>query len=179
MNNVVLIGASSFLGNRIVELYNPRICELRFETNDQDWIDYGIEHADADAVILLSRACKKTAPRRDRNTMINEVSGVSKILKAFPNTHFIFASTKVVYGLTNDNIQSTSRDIIIEQFSKSLSGKLINNTVDFPETSFDEKSLNTLGLDHQIYAHTKLCAEHLIKYCAKTYTIFRLWDITT
>lgn len=179
MNNVILIGASSFLGSRIAELYSPRICNLRFEDSDQDWVDYGIENADVDAVILLSRACRKTAPRRDRNTMINEVSGISKILKAFPNTHFIFASTKVVYGLTDDNIQQTSRDSIIEQFSKSLSGKLINSTVDFPETLFNEKNLNNLKLEHQIYAHTKLCAEHLIKYCAKTYTIFRLWDITT
>ena len=179
MNNTVLIGANSFLGSRIVELHDPRICKLRFEDSEQTWTDYGNKNADADAVILLSRACKKTAPRRDRNTMINEVSGVSKILKAFPNTHFIFASTKVVYGLTDDNIQQTSRDSIIEQFLKSLSGKLINSTVDFPEASFNEKSLNDLELEHQIYAHTKLCVEHLIKYCAKTYTIFRLWDITT
>jgi len=179
MNNTVLIGASSFLGSRIAELYNPRICELRFEDSEQYWIDYGEKNADAGAVILLSRACRKISPRRDRNTMLNEVSGISKILHAFPNTHFIFASTKVVYGLTDDNVQPTSRDSIIEQFSKSVSGELINTVVDFPETSFDEKSLNTLGLEYQIYAHTKLCAEHLIKYCAKTYTIFRLWDITT
>jgi nucleoside-diphosphate-sugar epimerase len=179
MNNTVLIGASSSLGRRIVELYNPRVCELRFEDSEQPWIDYGTENADADGVILLSRACRKNAPRRDRNTMLNEVSGISKILRAFPNTHFIFASTKVVYGLTNDSVQPTTRDSIIEQFSKSISGQLINTTVDFPETSFDEKSLNDLELEHQIYAHTKLCAEHLIKYCAKTYTIFRLWDITT
>lgn len=178
MNNTVLIGASSFLGKRITELYTPRICELRFENSEQSWIDYGEKNADIDAVILLSRACRKTSPRRDRETMLNEVSGVSKILRAFPNTHFVFASTKVVYGLVNDNIQPTSRDSIIEQLSKSVSGHSINITVDFPETSFDEKSLNTLGLEHQIYAHTKLCAEHLIKYCAKTYTIFRLWDIT-
>jgi nucleoside-diphosphate-sugar epimerase len=178
MNNVVLIGANSFLGSRIAELYNPRICELRFEDSEHDWIDYGKKNADADAVILLSRACRKTSPRRDRETMLNEVSGISKILRAFPNTHFVFASTKVVYGLTDDSIQPTSRDSIIEQLSKSLSGQFINTTVDFPETSFNEKSLNDLELEHQIYAHTKLCAEHLIKYCAKTYTIFRLWDIT-
>ena len=179
MNNTVLIGANSFLGRRITELYNPKICNLRFENSEQNWIDYGKENVDVDAVILLSRTCRKTAPRRDRDTMLNEVSGISKILRAFPNTHFIFASTKVVYGLTDDSVHYTSRDSIIEQFSKSISGQLINTTVDFPETSFDEKSLNDLELEHQIYAHTKLCAEHLIKYCAKTYTIFRLWDITT
>lgn len=178
MNNVVLIGASSFLGSRIAEIYNPRICELRFEDSEHDWIDYGRKNADADAVVLLSRACRKNSPRRDRETMLNEISGISKILAAFPDTHFVFASTKVVYGLTNDSIQHTNRDSIIEQFSKSLSGELINTTADFPETSFNEKSLNDLELEHQIYAHTKLCAEHLIKYCAKTYTIFRLWDIT-
>lgn len=178
MNRSVLIGASSFLGSRIVELYNPRICELRFENSDQDWINYGKENSDANAVILLSRSCRRTPPRRDQYTMLNEVSGISKILRAFPDTHFIFTSTKVVYGLANDSVQPTSRDSIIEQFSKSLSGQLINTVVDFPETAFNEKSLNNLGLEHQIYAHTKLCAEHLIKYCAKTYTIFRLWDIT-
>lgn len=177
MNNTVLIGANSFLGSRIVELYNPKICNLRFEDSDSDWIDYG-KNADADTVILLSRACRKTAPRRDRHTMLNEVSGISKILNAFPDTHFVFASTKVVYGLTDDSIHYTSRDSIIEQFSKSISGQLINTIVDFPEISFNEKSLNDLELEHQIYAHTKLCVEHLIKYCAKTYTIFRLWDIT-
>ena len=178
MNNTVLIGASSFLGSRIVELYNPKICKLRFEDSEQAWIDYGVENADADAVILLSRACRKTTPRRDRDTMLNEISGITKILRAFSNTHFVFASTKVVYGLTDDSVKPTSRSSVIEQFSKSLAGELINTTVDFPETSFNEKSLNDLELEHQIYAHTKLCAEHLIKYCAKTYTIFRLWDIT-
>lgn len=178
MKDVVLIGANSFLGSRIVELYNPRICELRFEDSESDWIKYGAENADATAVILLSRTCRKTSPRRDRHTMLNEVSGISKILTAFPDAHFVFASTKVVYGLTNDSVQPTSRDSIIEQFSKSLSGQLINTVVDFPETLFNKKSLNKLGLEHQIYAHTKLCGEHLIKYCAKTYTIFRLWDIT-
>ena len=177
MNNTVLIGANSFLGSRIVELYNPKICNLRFEDSESDWIDYG-KNTDADTVILLSRTCRKTAPRRDRYTMLNEVAGVSKILNAFPDTHFIFASTKVVYGLTDDSVHYTSRDSIIEQFLKSISGQLINTTVDFPEISFNEKSLNDLELEHQIYAHTKLCVEHLIKYCAKTYTIFRLWDIT-
>lgn len=95
MNNSVLIGASGFLGSRIAELYNPRICKLRFEDNEQSWIDYGRENADADAVILLSRTCRKSTPRRDRETMLNEVSGISKILRAFPDTHFIFASTKL------------------------------------------------------------------------------------
>lgn len=179
MNNSVLIGASGFLGSRIAELYNPRICKLRFEDSEQSWVDYGTENADATAVILLSRTCKKSTPRRDRTTMLNEVSGVSKILRAFPDTHFIFTSTKVVHGLTTDSIRLTTRDSIIEQFSMSLSGKLINTTVDFPKTTFDKKSLTELELEHQIYAHTKLCAENLIKYCAKTYTIFRLWDITT
>lgn len=179
MNNVVLIGANSFLGSRIVELYNPRICELRFEDSEHNWIDYGKKNADATAIILLSRACRKTAPRRNRETMLNEVSGVSKILRAFPDAHFIFTSTKVVHGLTTDSVQPTSRDSIIEQFSISLSGELINTIVDFPETTFDKKSLTELEVEHQIYAHTKLCAENLIKYCAKTYTIFRLWDITT
>jgi nucleoside-diphosphate-sugar epimerase len=178
MNNIVLIGGSSFLGSRIVELYNPRICNLRFEDSEQNWINYGKENADADAVILLSRACRKTSPRRDRKTMLNEVSGISKILCAFPDTHFVFASTKVVYGLTDNSIQYTGRDDIIAQFSKSVSGELINTIADFPEIMFTEQSLNDLGLEHQIYAHTKLCVEHLIKYCAKTYTIFRLWDIT-
>lgn len=178
MNNVVLIGASGFLGSRIAELHNPRICNLRFEDNEQDWIDYGKNNADATAVILLSRACRKSYPRRDKHTMLNEVSGISKILRAFPDTHFVFASTKVIYGLTDNSTQLTSRDNIIEQFSKSLSGESINKVVDFPEIIFDKKNLDSLTLEHQIYAHTKLCAEQLIKYCAKTYTIFRLWDIT-
>lgn len=179
MNNVVLIGASSFLGSRITELYDPRVCDLRFEDSEQDWINYGKSNTDADAVLLLSRACRKSSPRRDRTTMLNEVSGVSKILRAFPDTHFIFTSTKVVHGLTTDSIRFTTRDSVIEQFSISLSGGLINTIVDFPKTTFDKKSLTELEVEHQIYAHTKLCAENLIKYCAKTYTIFRLWDITT
>lgn len=178
MNNTVLIGASSFLGSRITELYNPRICTLRFEDKEDDWLDYGNKNADADAVILLSRTCRKTAPRRDRHTMLNEVSGILKILRAFPNTHFVFASTKVVHGLIDDHVQLTSRDDIIEQILKSVSGELINTITDFPSTLFNKKSLDNLGLEHQIYAHTKLCGEHLIKYCAKTYTILRLWDIT-
>lgn len=177
MNNTILIGASGFLGSRINELYKPRICPMRFENSETDWKNYAEQNSDADSVILLSRACRKTEPRRDRETMLNEISGISKILKAFSDMHIVFTSTKVVYGLTDNDVRPISRDSVIEQISRSLSGQLINTTVDLPETAFNERSLIDLKLDHQIYAHTKICGESLIKYCAKTYTIFRIWDI--
>lgn len=177
MKPLILIGASGFLGSYVNETLRPRVCPLRFEDDLMNWRKYSRDNSDAGAVILLSRACKKTVPRRNQQTMLNEVSGISKILDAFQNQHFVFASTKVVYGLTDNSVNPITRKTITENISKSLSGQFINTTVDLPESNFNQLSIDDLGIEHQIYAHTKLCGESLIKYCAKSYTIFRIWDI--
>lgn len=177
MKDTILIGATGFLGSRIAEKHNSIICPLRFEDSALQWQEFANKNPNAKNIILLGRSCRKTSPRRDRHTMLNEVSGVSKILAAFPDTHIIFASTKVVYGLTDNSVNEISRDEVIGYILKSLSGQFINTTVDLPLTLFNKASLDTLGLEHQIYAHTKLCDESLIRYCAKSFTIFRIWDI--
>jgi nucleoside-diphosphate-sugar epimerase len=109
--------------------------------------------------------------------MLKEISGISKILKAFPDTHFVYASTKVVYGVV-DQLGEISRDDVIDKISESVAGKHINTIVDLPQVPIHVESLDSLSKEHQIYAHTKLCAESMVKYCADTYTIFRIWDIT-
>lgn len=177
MKNSILIGSTGFLGSYIAEEHSPRICNLRFEDSEDAWHNYAAKNSDADSVILLSRTCRKTNPRRDRDTMLNEVSGISKILKAFSNQHFIFSSTKVVYGLTDNDVRFISRKKITDYFVQSLSGQFINTTVDLPDQIFDIKDIEALGKQHQTYAYTKLCNEMLIKQCAKSYTIFRIWDI--
>ena len=177
MKNTVLIGATGFLGSYIAETYSPHICNLRFEDSIDAWKSYASKNPNIDSVILLSRTCRKIQPRRDRDTMLDEVSGVTKILKAFPNHHFIFSSTKVVYGLVDNDIRTISRESITNYINQSLSGQFINTTVNLPDQPFNEITIETLGKQHQVYAYTKLCNEMLIKQCAKSYTIFRIWDI--
>ena len=176
MSLPIVIGATSFLGHELIKTIECDICNVRFESAQEDWLNFANNKPATGHVILLSRSCRKTVPRRTRSTMLNEVSGISKILTAFPERHFIFASTKVIYGIV-DEIRTITRKEIVEYFSMTLSGQFINTIVNLPEQDSNSKSIDDLSLDHQIYAHTKLCNESLIKYCAKSYTIFRIWDI--
>jgi nucleoside-diphosphate-sugar epimerase len=177
MNNSVLIGATGFLGSYIAENKSVRICPLRFEDSQESWQDYADTVGPVDSVILLSRACRKQHPRRDKNTMLTEVSGVIKILQAFPNSHIVFLSTKVVYGLADDDVRPMTRNEITDYIDQSINNKHINTTVNLPNKAFVWKDLKKLSQEHQIYAQTKLMNERLIELCASTYTIFRVWDI--
>jgi len=178
MNNTVLIGATGFLGSYIAENYSVKICPLRFEDSLEDWTKFAIDAGPVDHVILLSRACQKTPPRRSISTMLLEVEGISKILQVFAHSHIVYTSTKVVYGLTDDDVRPLSRKQITDTIMESINKKPINTTVNLPDENFSEGKFSDLGFEHQLYAQTKLVNETLIKNCASTYSIYRIWDIT-
>lgn len=178
MNNTVLIGATGFLGSYIAENYPVKICPLRFEDSLEDWTKFAIDAGPVDNVILLSRACQKTPPRRTVDTMLLEVDGISKILQVFAHSHIIYTSTKVVYGLTDNDVRPMSRKQITDCLLQSIHENPINTIVNLPDETFSKSSLNDLSVEHQLYAQTKLVNETLIKNCASTYSIYRIWDIT-
>lgn len=178
MNNTVLIGATGFLGSYIAENYPVKICPLRFENSLKDWERFAIEAGPVDHVLLLSRACRKTLPRRTVDTMLLEVEGISKILQAFSYSHIVYTSTKVVYGLTENDVRPLTRKQITDCLLQSINDKPINTIVNLPDETFSESNLNNLSVEHQLYAQTKLVNETLIKNCASTYSIYRIWDIT-
>lgn len=178
MNNTVLIGATGFLGSYIAENYPVKICPLRFEDSLKEWEKYAADAGPVDHVILLSRACQKTHPRRSISTMLLEVEGISKILQVFAHSHIIYTSTKVVYGLTDNDVRPMSRKQITDCLLESINRKPINTVVNLPEENFSERSLTDLSTEHQLYAQTKLVNETLIKTCSNTYSIYRIWDIT-
>lgn len=178
MNNTVLIGATGFLGSYIAENYSVKICPLRFEDSLEDWTKFAIDAGPVDHVLLLSRACQKTPPRRTVDTMLLEVEGISKILQVFAHSHIVYTSTKVVYGLTDNDVRPMSRKQITDCLLQSIHENPINTIVNLPDENFSKSSLNDLSVEHQLYAQTKLVNETLIKNCASTYSIYRIWDIT-
>ena len=178
MNNTVLIGATGFLGSYIAENYPVKICPLRFEDSLEDWNKFAIDAGPVDHVLLLSRACQKTPPRRTVDTMLLEVEGISKILQVFAHSHIVYTSTKVVYGLTDNDVRPMSRKQITDCLLQSIHENPINTIVNLPDETFSKSSLNDLSVEHQLYAQTKLVNETLIKNCASTYSIYRIWDIT-
>jgi len=178
MNNTVLIGATGFLGSYIAENYPVKICPVRFEDSLEDWTRFATDAGPIDHVILLSRACQKTTPRRSISTMLLEVEGISKILQVFSHSHIVYTSTKVVYGLTDNDVRPLTRKQITDAIIESIEQKPINTTVNLPEENFSEGDLFSLGIEHQLYAQTKLVNETLIKNCASTFSIYRIWDIT-
>lgn len=178
MNNTVLIGATGFLGSYIAENYPVKICPLRFEDSLEDWTKFAIDAGPVDHVLLLSRACQKTPPRRTVDTMLLEVEGISKILQVFAHSHIVYTSTKVVYGLTDNDVRPMSRKQITDCLLQSIHENPINTIVNLPDETFSKSSLNDLSVEHQLYAQTKLVNETLIKNCASTYSIYRIWDIT-
>jgi nucleoside-diphosphate-sugar epimerase len=178
VNNTVLIGATGFLGSYIAENYSVKTCPLRFEDSIEDWTRFAIDAGPVDHVLLLSRSCRKTSPRRTVDTMLSEVDGISKILQVFAQSHIVYTSTKVVYGLTDNDVRPLTRKQITDSLLQSIHDSPINTIVNLPDETFSESSLNDLSKEHQLYAQTKLVNETLIKNCASTYSIYRIWDIT-
>ena len=84
----LLIGATGKLGTHLAKTYNPRIAHTRFEDPAIFWNHY----QDIDTVWLVARACRKTAPRRDRETKRTEIQGVRNIVDAFRDKHILARS---------------------------------------------------------------------------------------
>ena len=67
----------------------------------ESWWTWAGSKVNPDVVFYVARACKEP-PRRTKHTLLNESRGITRALMAFPNAHFIYTSTKVVNGYTND-----------------------------------------------------------------------------
>jgi len=168
LNNVLLIGANGFLGSYLAKTYKVTIATTRFEDPIEEWQQY----KNIDTVWLVARACRKTEPRRDRKTKELELKGVCNITETFRHCHFHYTSTKCVYGLTEDDVREISVQHIGNLMCHNTNG--ISNV---PDNDYDTINLKPLGLQHRIYAKTKLACESIIKTTVKSYTIHRIWDI--
>ena len=170
------IGHSGFLGSYLSDRFKTSNFPLRFDYS-QDYWDWIANKNKCDYVLYCARACRKDTPRRDRDTLLSETTGITKALKAFTDTHFIYCSTKVVNGWTSDWERFISRNEIGDYIDKILTGEYRNQTIHLPELNQPQvgPKLNT---EHLYYAKAKSIGETLVKSCAKNYTILRIWDIT-
>ena len=168
LSKTLLIGATGFLGSYLAKNYDVEIATTRFEDPKSDWEQY----KDIDTVWLVARACRKQSPRRDRQTKELEVKGIANIAQTFKNCHIHYTSTKCVYGLTDNDIKTIDRSQIGFYMCNNLNG--IHN---LPFSNYDKINLKPLGVEHKIYAKTKLACEQIIMTTAKNWSIWRIWDI--
>lgn len=171
MDNVLLVGATGFLGQHLKEQYNPVCSTLRFSTH---WKEWQTSYPEIETVWLVARSCRKQSPRRDWRTIAEETSGVATICTAFPKAHIVYTSTKVVYGITDNIVKAITRQEIGKHFVQAKEN-FYNRTVDLPLGKQEDVNTDNLQTEHQIYAHTKLCGEHIVR--KQPHTIFRIWDI--
>lgn len=171
---IAVIGATGTLGTKLMQFPDTMACPVRFENavNYKDWFE---EHLDVDTVWHVARACRKTGVRRDFSTFMMEQDAMKKLLDTrAKDCRFVYASTKVVYGITSNEITPLSAAVTAEHFTDSKIG-----TVNFPEWK-GNKEVNTgnLGNEHLIYAMTKLVCEQYVKEKCSNHKIIRIWDIT-
>jgi len=170
---VAVIGATGKLGKSLMQFPNTVACPVRFE-NAVDYKDWFEAHKDVDTVWHVARACRKAGVRRDFTTFMLEQNAMKKLLDTrAKDCRFVYASTKVVYGITSDEITPLSADIIGENFIKDNTG-----IVNFPEWK-NKNEINTgnLGNEHLIYAMTKLVCEQYVQERCSNHKIIRIWDI--
>jgi len=181
MNKLITIGQSGFLGSYLRERFDTQGWPGRFEWSEKWWKE-AAKDLDIDTVFYCARSCREEIPRRDRETVLLDTQGVVKTLNAFPNAHFIYCSTKVVDGWTDNWVRPVSKEEIGDYFERALNNEFINQTIHLPEISEAQlrkfPPTEDLSIEHLHYARSKLIGEELVKSCAKDYTIFRIWDIT-
>ena len=167
MNNVLLIGATGLLGSHLAKTYKPTIATTRFEDPVVEWQQY----KNIDTVWLVARACRKQSPRRDALTKQRELHGIRNIVETFRDCCILFTSTKCVYGLTDNDIRPVSVHHIGNLFMHASTG--IQNV---PHTAHNTVDFSPLGVEHRIYAETKLAGEAIVSTAPK-HSIYRIWDI--
>ena len=116
MKNIAVIGATGLLGKAMMTCDDTVACGIRFEESHKfvDWFD---EHNNIDTVWYVARACRKSGIRRDFSTFLLEKKAISNLLKSRArHCRMVFASTKVVYGLTDNDVCETSCQQVINQF---------------------------------------------------------------
>ena len=173
MKNIAVIGATGLLGKSMMTYKNTVACPIRFEQS-QDFKKWFDDHPEVNTVWYVARACRKTGLRRDFSTFMLEKKAIINLLKSRANKcKIVFASTKVVYGLTDDNISETTCEYVVSQFQSDTTG-IINCPTNMPNTKI---SIAGLGKEHKIYALTKLMCESYIKRYCKKFKIVRIWDM--
>jgi nucleoside-diphosphate-sugar epimerase len=169
-----VIGATGKLGVSLMKQPNTVACDVRFEEAERynQWLS---DHPDVDTIWHVARACRKARVRRDFETFRLEHNAMRKLLDTrAKDCRFVYASTKVVYGITSDDVASISADKTVESFIDTQKG-----THNFPEwKKVDRIDVNGLGAEHLIYAMTKLACEELIRSKCSNYKLVRIWDIT-
>lgn len=180
MTKIVTIGHSGYLGSYLVDRFKTETWPGRFHWSEE-WWKWAGNQLDPDVVFYVARACKKEPPRRTKYTLLLESRGITRALLAFPRAKFIYTSTKVVNGYTNDWVRPISLRDLGTHFEEALDGMYENDTLHLPILSDRAvnrfPALETLSEEHQLYARAKEIGETLVRHCAKSHTIFRIWDI--
>lgn len=170
---VAVIGATGTLGRSLMQLPNTVACPVRFE-NATDYEKWFEQHKDVDTVWHVARACRRTGVRRDFETFMLEQTAMKTLLETrAKDCRFVYASTKVVYGITNDETTPLSADITAETFADDETG-----VVNFPRWKNNHNvHIDHLSNQHLVYAMTKLVCEQYIREKCSNYKIIRIWDI--
>jgi nucleoside-diphosphate-sugar epimerase len=180
VGKIVTVGHTGYLGSYLSDRFDTVIWPGRFNWSTSWWTWAGAK-VDPDFVFYVARCCGKESPRRTPETLLLETQGIVKAIKAFPNAHFIYTSTKVVNGFTDDWVRTISLRDIGTHFEEAMSGMYQNETVHLPtlsDTAVNRfPAFTSLSYEHQLYAHAKEIGETLVRNCAKSHTIFRIWDI--
>jgi nucleoside-diphosphate-sugar epimerase len=173
MKTIAVIGATGKLGKALMAYQDTIECPIRFDQADlfEEWFD---QNKNVDTVWHVARACRPTGVRRDFGTFMLEQNAINKLLDTrAKDCNFVYASTKVVYGITGQEITPLPAHHVAEYFVNNNTG--IVNCPSWKNNSI----IKTKGLtkEHLIYAMTKLaCERHVIEKC-KNYRIIRVWDI--
>ena len=172
MTKICVIGATGKLGQQLLQYPNTVSCPIRFENSKkyQQWFD---THPEIDTVWHVARACRKISPRRDWHTLKLETTAMKNLLQTrAKDCRFVYASTKVVYGITNE-ITPLPKQNVAEAFVDNKTG-----VFNWPEWKTNSVvSLNGLSAQHTTYAITKLICERYISKTCSNYKILRIWDI--
>ncbi len=170
---IAVIGASGKLGQALMKLPNTIECSIRFEEADKfdEWFE---KNRTVDTIWYVARACRKKAPRRDFHTFMLEQYAMQKLLMTrAKNCRFVYASTKVVYGITSDEVTPMSANTTSEAFLDATNG-----VVNCPLWKTSSKiNISSLENQHLVYAMTKLACEQHIRSNCNNYKIIRIWDI--
>ena len=173
MDNIAVIGATGLLGKHMMKCKGTVSCDVRFEESEKfsSWFK---DHPDVDTIWYVARACRKSGVRRDFSTFMLEKKAMLNLMSSVANKcRIVYASTKVVYGLTDNDIAETSCDYVVKQFNQTANGTF-NCPIDKLHSSL---WLDGLGKEHKIYALTKLMCESYIKKYTNNFMILRIWDI--
>jgi nucleoside-diphosphate-sugar epimerase len=170
---IAVIGATGKLGRSLMQFPNTIACPIRFEDADhfEQWFE---QNADVDTVWHVARSCRSEGIRRDHKTFLLEQSAMDKLLESRARKcRFVYASTKVVYGLTSDEFTPLPVHTIAEYFVDDKKGLV--NCPTWKNKS--QISINNISSEHLIYAITKLACESLVANKCLNYKIIRIWDI--